>query len=167
MNTTVTSPIVDNEGQATLPIDAFGNINSVGAVASYVVAVSGALTATTDEDWSFIFEVLNRAHRVRPITALITTGRQGAEAVVEQWAEYNNVRVVTYVLTDAEWTEQGKSAGPKRHARMLREQQPDVVIGFSKANVVDSATGSLLQMADERHKLTTHLFHTTTRTKEF
>jgi hypothetical protein len=144
--------------------DPFASIHSTVIPDRYVVVVTGSRDATTDRDWHVIFNVLDRAHRDKPITLIVQGGARGADAVAAEWAKHNDVRVMEYV---ADWKTQGRSAGPIRNRLMIREQKPDVVIGFSNKPLEQSkGTKSCLQIAGEQG-VPTHLFRTDTGTREF
>jgi predicted Rossmann-fold nucleotide-binding protein len=72
-------------------------------------------------------KVLDAFHRVDPITALVSGGAPGADALAEDWAVRNKV---TLFIERARWGEEGRAAGPIRNARMLRLHRPTHVIAF-------------------------------------
>lgn len=144
--------------------DPFASVHSTVIPERYVVVVTGSRDATTDQDYHVIFNVLDRVHRNRPITLIVQGGANGADALAEEWARKNDVRVVTYA---ADWDKHGRAAGPIRNRTMIREQKPDVVVGFSnKALEASKGTKSCLQIAGEQGILT-HLYRTDLGTKEF
>ncbi|GAB6842405.1 putative Rossmann-fold nucleotide-binding protein [Methylorubrum rhodinum] len=61
------------------------------------------------------------------ITTVIHGGARGADEGAAQWAESEGLRVLSF---PADWKKHGKSAGPIRNARMLREGKPVVVLAF-------------------------------------
>ncbi len=58
---------------------------------------------------------------------IITGGAKGADALAHAWALANGVRCKVFM---ADWLGHGKSAGPRRNERMLREGKPDLVLAF-------------------------------------
>lgn len=61
-----------------------------------------------------------------PGMLLITGGAVGADELARQWA---TSRKVDHLVLYAKWETQGKSAGPIRNARMLK-QKPKLVVAF-------------------------------------
>lgn len=51
----------------------------------------------------------------------------GSDTLAKMWAEERQIDHLSY---PARWREQGRSAGPQRNARMIREGRPDRAIGF-------------------------------------
>src|SRR5690606_25211324 len=71
---------------------------------------------------------LDRFHaRKGPISVLIHGAARGADSIAGQWAASRGVEALSF---PANWTRDGKAAGPIRNQRMLDEGQPDVVIAF-------------------------------------
>lgn len=72
--------------------------------------------------------LLNRTlDELRPKpTVIIHGGCTGADMLAGAWARSHDIPCASY---PANW-KQGKSAGPKRNAMMLREGKPDLVVGF-------------------------------------
>lgn len=58
---------------------------------------------------------------------LILGGAPGADTLAEEWADVWGVRKRIF---PADWKTYGRSAGPRRNARMLEEGKPDLVIAF-------------------------------------
>ena len=62
------------------------------------------------------------------LTHVIEGGARGADQGAREWGfSEDGVTVESY---PADWKRDGKSAGPKRNALMLREGKPDVVVAF-------------------------------------
>lgn len=147
--------------------DPFANINSTVIPERHVVVVTGSRNAYDDKAWHVVFNVLDRAHRVKPITLIVHGGATGIDTIADAWADRNNVRCLSYSLSKEDWEREGKAAGPKRNRRMVNEQKPDVVVGFVNVPLEQSrGTKSCLQIAGEQG-YATHLYHTTTGAKEF
>lgn len=82
---------------------------------------------------AFLNAKLDGVHRKHGITRLIQRGRDGAEALAVDWARRNEVPMSTY----PSWREhfeppddQKREAHMKLDTLMLKESQPDVLIGF-------------------------------------
>lgn len=58
---------------------------------------------------------------------LIEGGASGADLLAKLWARGEGLEVIT---VPADWAADGRSAGPRRNARMLRQFPPDLVIAF-------------------------------------
>lgn len=105
-----------------------------------------------DFDASTVFNYLERYIKgdihealgcsVFSIDCLIHGGARGADEGAARWGESEGIKVLSF---PADWKKHGKSAGPRRNARMLREGHPDVVIAFpggrGTANMVMLAEG--------------------------
>jgi hypothetical protein len=89
-----------------------------------VVLVCGGRDFT---DWKLVDSVLTEIHRERPITELVEGGASGADCCAWNWAQRNDVPRKTFA---AEWEKYGKSAGPTRNFKMLREGCPNLVVAF-------------------------------------
>ena len=63
---------------------------------------------------------------VRP-SHLIEGGARGADRLAQHWAFTHDVPFSTF---KANWTQYGRSAGPRRNQTMLAEGKPDLVIAF-------------------------------------
>jgi len=71
---------------------------------------------------------LDALHAETPITCLIHGGANGADWLAKHWATaYGGMPQEEY---KADWLGQGRSAGPKRNAIMLKASRPDLVIAF-------------------------------------
>lgn len=71
-------------------------------------------------------------YRPKPITEpsehiLIVGGATGADALAEEWADVWGLRKRVY---PANWSRDGRAAGPIRNQRMIDEGKPDLVIAF-------------------------------------
>lgn len=65
-------------------------------------------------------------HRLN-VTAIAEGGASGVDRVARQWARAVGIPVTTF---PAEWSRDGKAAGPIRNQRMLDEFKPDAVVAF-------------------------------------
>ena len=78
-----------------------------------------------DEDAAFVF--LDRLHAERPVTLVIEGGARGGDAIGRAWAMARGIEVVTYF---ADWSLQGRKAGPLRNIRMLEDGKPTLVVAL-------------------------------------
>ena len=87
-----------------------------------------------------VWRMLDKLHAETPFTAIIQGGAGGADRLAKEWAR-TKPEIERYECR-AEWEKYGRSAGPRRNARML-EWKPDVVIAFEggrgTANMVTQA----------------------------
>lgn len=74
-----------------------------------------------------VYDILDRAHSVNPITLLICGGARGADQLAAGWAAYRSVPTKVF---RADWEKHGRGAGPLRNQQMLTEGDPDLVIAF-------------------------------------
>jgi hypothetical protein len=99
---------------------------------------------------AYVFSTLDKLHEATPITALMQGGAKGADDLARQWAA-SNPGVKRYVC-HADWATHGRSAGPKRNARML-EWQPDLVVAFpggrGTANMVGLAKAAGVKVVEQ------------------
>lgn len=65
--------------------------------------------------------------RVARITTLIHGEARGADRLAKAWAKARGINVQGF---PADWTRDGKSAGPIRNQRMIVEGVPEAVIAF-------------------------------------
>lgn len=79
-----------------------------------------------NEERNFVDRTLTEFHSVHPFSLLMQGGASGVDSIAQWWATERGIKTKTYF---ANWNE-GKSAGPRRNARMLEEGKPDVVIAF-------------------------------------
>lgn len=71
--------------------------------------------------------VLDRAYAVNPFGRLIHGAANGADVLAGRWAQTRGVPVTEF---PADWTRDGRAAGPLRNQRMLDEGKPHLVIAF-------------------------------------
>lgn len=79
-------------------------------------------------DAAWLSQTLDKMHAEMPISELAHGGAEGADALAGKWAEAKGIPVRVY---EADWKREGKSAGPRRNARMLKDFKPDLVIAFA------------------------------------
>ena len=87
-------------------------------------------------------DALGRAQHV-PFEVLIHGGASGADEGAAQWAAASEIQILRF---PADWKAHGRSADPRRNARMLAEGKPDLVIAFpggsGTADMVGRARGA-------------------------
>ena len=76
------------------------------------------------------------------IDKIIQGGANGADFLARRYAEENNIPCVTY---KADWELHGRSAGPKRNEKMLRENREATLIAFKGGK----GTASCIKIAEE------------------
>ncbi len=89
-----------------------------------------------------VHAALDAFHAETPIVQVIHGGAAGVDRFAGQWA---TARRIAQHIMEAEWSEQGRAAGPVRNRRMLL-LKPDMVLAFpggpGTANMVKQATGA-------------------------
>jgi len=70
---------------------------------------------------------LDAIHAKHGITLLVEGDANGADRLGKLWALANGIPLATY---PAKWREEGRSAGPRRNARMLLEGRPQAAIAL-------------------------------------
>jgi hypothetical protein len=78
-------------------------------------------------DEAFVFASLANLHRMEPIARLAHGGATGADTLAGAWAAIAGVECVVY---KADWKAHGRAAGPIRNAKMLADENPDMVVAF-------------------------------------
>lgn len=72
-------------------------------------------------------KTLDELHKKHVITCIIQGGANGADLLTKHWAvAYGGMPIEEY---KADW-KQGRSAGPRRNAQMLKDGKPDLVVAF-------------------------------------
>ena len=74
-----------------------------------------------DREW--LFSALDE---IGP-TGVVHGAARGADSLAQAWARERGVPEVGY---PADWRREGRAAGPRRNATMLKVEQPDAVIAF-------------------------------------
>lgn len=77
-------------------------------------------------DRDYLFTVLDDLHAGDPIGVIMHGDARGADTLAGEWAEARGVAVFEL---RADWKRHGRSAGPRRNARMLNAW-PDLVVAF-------------------------------------
>jgi hypothetical protein len=99
-------------------------------------------------DADAVFATLDAINAVQPITQIIEGGATGADRLALAWAIKRKVEVKTFC---AEWTLNGRAAGPIRNRKMLDEGKPDKVVAFpggrGTANMVEQAKSAGVPVA--------------------
>lgn len=75
-------------------------------------------------------------------SAIIHGAAFGADRMAGRWAKENGIPVETF---PANWIDHGKSAGPIRNAKMLKEGRPDLVVAFPGG----SGTAHMVRIAEK------------------
>ena len=79
-----------------------------------------------------IKKTLDELHAKQPITCIIHGGderrKRGADFLAKHWAKA--IASIPDEPYPADWGNEGRSAGPKRNAKMLLEGKPDLVVAF-------------------------------------
>ena len=78
-------------------------------------------------DYQAVFISLDMVHEETPVTLLIHGGARGADSQAGAWAAFRQIPVRVF---PANWTRDGKAAGPIRNQRMLTEARPDAYLAF-------------------------------------
>lgn len=73
------------------------------------------------------YEVLARALNNEGPTHVICGGASGADEMAAIWANNNSI---PHSIYPANWSRDGKAAGPIRNAFMLADGKPDLVLAF-------------------------------------
>jgi hypothetical protein len=79
----------------------------------------------TDKDW--LERVLDAMHTEEPIGAIIEGEARGADKLAADWARSRGVSVLRF---PANWSRDGKRAGPVRNQAMLDKGGPHIVVAF-------------------------------------
>ena len=77
-------------------------------------------------DYSDLDKVIAILDTIQP-SSIIEGGAQGADSLARQWAILRDVDRRSFY---ADWSRDGKAAGPIRNQRMLDEGRPDLVVAF-------------------------------------
>lgn len=87
-----------------------------------------------------VWRELDRLHAEHKFSAFMHGGAKGVDAFAREWAIRQPS--IELFICKADWDRYGRSAGPKRNARML-EWHPDLVVAFpggrGTANMVSQA----------------------------
>lgn len=78
-------------------------------------------------DADLLRTTLDALHAEHRFQVLIEGAARGADTLAGDWADSRGIERLTFV---AEWERLGRSAGPIRNERMLKEGRPDLVVAF-------------------------------------
>lgn len=78
-------------------------------------------------DFQALAALLDSIHQKTPITSIVHGAARGADSLASAWAAYRDIPAIAY---PANWTRDGKAAGPIRNQRMLTESRPDAYLAF-------------------------------------
>ena len=81
-------------------------------------------------DREMVYSALDALHAETPIILLVHGGCRGADLLADAWAAERGIERVAYPISDAEWKERGKAAGPMRNGHMLRDHPNAFVVAF-------------------------------------
>lgn len=79
------------------------------------------------QDRPLLWSVLSDIHQARKIAAVIHGAARGADKMAGDFAAERGIAVREY---PANWTRDGRIAGPLRNSRMLEAEAPDLVVAF-------------------------------------
>jgi hypothetical protein len=100
------------------------------------------------DEWAG-FAFLDQLAHDRQIVIVIEGGARGADAIGRAWAEARGIDVITYF---ADWTGQGRKAGPLRNLQMLKDGKPTLVAalpgGRGTAHMVSIAREAGIQVIE-------------------
>jgi hypothetical protein len=101
-----------------------------------------------------MLSILDAQHAVHPIAMLIEGGAHGADELAHYWAMN---RCIDCLTVPANWSKNGRGAGPIRNARML-DYKPDLVIAFpggrGTANMIKQAKAAGVRVIEIESQLT-------------
>ena len=84
------------------------------------------------DNYEKVKEILDDAvvklyHPIKNKITIIHGGARGADSLADRYSEEHDIDKEVY---EADWENEGRSAGPKRNQRMLDEGKPDCVVAF-------------------------------------
>jgi hypothetical protein len=91
-------------------------------------------------DRELLFGILDDIHARMGVTCVIHGGDAGADGLAARWAGLRDIHAICF---KADWDKYGRSAGPIRNDRMLRNGRPNLVVVFPGG----SATADILARA--------------------
>ena len=107
-----------------------------------------------DRNWNDIDrvrEVVKEMHGKSFIDVVIEGEAKGADILARVAAEGIGIKVEKY---PADWQKYGRAAGPIRNSQMLKEGNPDVVVGFHWKVEESKCTRDMLTRAKKAGKPT-------------
>lgn len=80
-------------------------------------------------DWPYLRMTLDLLHMsdAGPIEHVAHGNYAGVDLMADAWAKSRGIPRTPY---PADWTAQGRAAGPIRNRRMLKAESPDLVVAF-------------------------------------
>lgn len=97
-------------------------------------------------NWVLYGPILERVRALDPDTdVVIEGGQRGADLLARQAALECEIPFFEF---PAQWKRTGRSAGPKRNARMLRDGEPDLVIAFHEDPGLGTGTADMVRKAN-------------------
>ena len=103
-----------------------------------IVLVTGGRDQTTRCAQRALFEELDALDGYYGIGLMVHGGARGADTLGGEWADSRGVDVK---VQEADWTRDGKRAGPIRNQEMLDENSVDVVVALpGGAGTIDMKT---------------------------
>ena len=80
-------------------------------------------------------------------TIIVHGGAQGADSLADDVARKMGFEVRVYPVTETDWQEHGKSAGPRRNSHMIRMEHPDkqgvsINLGLAFTEDLDRSRGT-------------------------
>jgi len=103
-----------------------------------------------DRNWSDSAAILSIILQYKP-SVVIEGEARGADTLARIAAEQVSVAVLKF---PADWQKYGRSAGPIRNSQMLKEGNPDVVVGFHYKIEESKGTRDMLTRAKKAGKAT-------------
>ena len=98
--------------------------------------------------WNSIPEIASTIERLPKGSVIIHGGAPGADSIAAACAEVAGLEALAFPVTDADWTEAGKGAGPRRNKKMLDEGGPSLVIAFLDTDVESRGTHHMMHLAE-------------------
>jgi hypothetical protein len=78
--------------------------------------------------WRPLIADIGRASKRDGVMTVVEGGAKGADALAAFWAQSHEG--VCWIQVTANWSRDGKAAGPIRNQRMLDDGEPDLVLAF-------------------------------------
>ena len=94
------------------------------------------------DDYDTVIYCLDAVHNEYGVTLLVEGGANGADAHGGIWADNNQIPRCTMW---ANWTKQGRKAGPIRNQNMLDLLHPDCVVAFPGGK----GTSNMIRLAEQ------------------
>jgi hypothetical protein len=75
-----------------------------------------------------LLDAINRSNF--EITGVINGKAKGVDTLASRYALENNIALEEYPVSQEEWNQYGKRAGPMRNTRMLNKSNPDAILAI-------------------------------------